>query len=333
MVYRTGSIIAANCMNLVFSNLFSDMVNVGFVFINANTSNAGPANTSSVWSWYKSPGANNAIGNDWYIGIATDVTAQTNCYFTIAAGYNTVTQNSVTGFPPVAGSMPCANAANTLASGQGANTCNNSGNVCTMGYITSFPTTGNGMLFYYSVLIDRVIISCANTSTPSNGGAWYMGTYDSFMPLTTDPYPLALANVAAVAASQNFANVTGGLNFIGISEPANTTTTTTNFLMGACYTWNQIPGLDPYLTAGALSAGRYPFCRIGVSGRGTVSGTAGFRGLLRDCLGSSVPSPQRGDTLSYTFNGTTYNYTYFGSGSQLIPAGIGQAFTPWVAQI
>lgn len=333
MTYRASSVVAANCVYYAVQNLESDMTNVGWVnIVTGNVQNAGPSNTQAIWDWWQSPGTNNAIGQNWYIGIGRDAASQTNIYFTIAATMiNSSASNTVVaGFPPVSSSMPAANSANTLASGQNANTCNNSGNVFTLGYTASLPTTGNGMLFTYSILIDRLIINVANGSTLSNSTCFYVGTYDSFMPLSVDPYPLICANVGGITPSDI------GLQYgMSLSEPANTTTVTDNFYVGQV-TWNPMcQSADPYLGGGGTNPPRYPVSRIAVGGR-----SWGGRGLLRDVLITSVLStaPQRGDTLTFTFNGTVYTYTYLGTSVETLTfldfgGSSSTGYSPWVNNI
>jgi hypothetical protein len=332
-MYRTGTIISANCMNLFLQNLESDLINVGFVNVSSGLLATNTSGVSTRWDVMKSPGANNSIANDWFLFLGTDNATNTTLYTTISCGWNAAASNQATQYICANNSAGALNvAANGFCTIAFANTVN-TGNVFTMNTV-SMATTVAGMNFYYSVTIDRAIFSVANAASLNTGTCFYCGTYDSFMPLSVDTYPLVAANLSSIIL---FADI-GSAGPSGFpNEPyyiANNTSAKAvngNFYGAVQGFWTEISSLDGYL------GGRYSFCRSSIQGHGTVAGAGngGIRGLLKDYYVSTIQAG-RGDLSYFTFNGTQYNLINLGNGSQISSQPL--PFSPaswggWVLQI
>jgi hypothetical protein len=340
-MYRSNTVIAQNPMTLIIANLEADMLNTGWVSVNtANIQNAGSANTSARWDWWMSPAANNSIGNNWYLGIATDMASNCQLFMTIAANANVNwgSGNQIAGFTPIIGSLPIA--ANGFSTAT-ANTCNNSGNVFTIG-TAIMPNTGTGTLFMYTVTIDRIIVCVANAACTVYGSTFYVGMYDSFMPLSIDPYPLIQSNIASYVAGATASMITAG-SAGAINEPANNTTYVGNFCVSTYFNWTALLQGDGYMGAVAQQNGnpRFPISRTVVLGRGNAANSCGMRGLLKDVVISGftgfTQAPYKGDMMTYNFNGTNTTYTYMGDeiGSHTYgsPLSSSAGTSTWVAQV
>lgn len=363
MVARSGNSAGAGYMNVIINTLTADMINTGYVLMAQNNLVSNGTNTSNSiqWNILKSPGGNNAIGNDWFVALGTDLPTNTWLWATLFCGWNVGGTNQASQFIPSntgGGGFPnfniCANGfANTSVTANALTP----GNVWCLngGGTLSIQTTGNGCNYIYTTTIDRTIISIANTAAANmNTNVWcyYLGTYDSFMPLSRDPYPLVMGNIAVVAGSGNPAlpptNSGSPSEPYGIQFPFGPIQQNFATTIPAALTGYPIQGYDIYQGG----SGPRPV-KILIGGRGGASqlissatGLGGIRGVLKDCwavgnTGNTTTSTiyAHTDVLYFTASGIQYNLTYLGYGANKtncaptpgpLTAGQSDAYYPWV---
>lgn len=366
MTFRANNINSPNGMITFMQAIEGDMQGVGWVLVSANvngnwTANATntTTNTAIIVDVLKSPGTNNSISNDWYIALGRDTASNSQLFVTMFAGWNAASNQAwnyylpnttaATQTPFANGFHSNANAAqlfltSTTVSGQGA-VAGNSNTALIFALNTnslSNNASGNGFNYHYSVTIDRVILSMQNVQsilTAAGGYCFYIGMYDSFMPIIIDPYPLICANLQASIVGSSLTNQQA----FTINEPyyavqsVTPTGFTGNWLVGVQYALNpMINGPDGYMGAG-FSSGTFAVSRLPISGKGgtTLGGgvTIGYRGLFKDLLVSTMPGI-KGDRVFWNFNGAQFNSTFMGSsGSGSWSSGVAAATGPWVLQI
>ena len=366
-MYRANTITAGNGILTFIQTLESDMTNAGWVFASQNvasnfTANAAnnTTNTQILIDVLKSPSGNNTIGNDWFVAIARDSATNTQLIMSMFAGFNAASNQAWNYYLPNSSGTTCVPAANgfnlnstptqlyltSATVGAVGSVIANAGNARIMALNTAnMPTTANGFNYYYSVTIDRLILCVANgvasqTNLNANGVAWYVGTYDSFMPLSIDPYPLAFANLAAAATGSGAIT---NIQAFGLTAPYFTASNVApagfaaNGGIIAQYVWNNCSAInDFYLGSGANGGGSTTYlARMCVHGRdgGSYSGgvNQGLRGLFKDLVASPLVS-NRGDTVFWTFNNAQVNATYIGNNGGNFNGSI-VCYGPFILQI
>lgn len=373
----------------------ADMVNTGWVKVTSQNvigncmSNAitAPNGTigpnSTVYNVYQSPGKNNSIGNTFYLALGTDV--QTNTRLVVCGPFMTWNTNPVGGnlaqnYIPGNSNVSFSGATSVAANGFCINTSAFGGNVlstleesynvnvmymATLGGIGRpggpFSNTPNtmGTGYYYSVTIDRVILSVANLTPgcvqgypqqtyvgqPANRVApvWYFGVYDTVLPAYINPNPLIAMNVYSV---QNIykpggtgESGGGGIVFechAGAGGGTMWSPIVSNGLWGLPYTVGGNGQLGDVDAGGplAITPGRVLlYCRG--SGGFQIGGVLGF---FKDLYWFGVNAPTfsgRGDTGAMVLDGITYGLTNIGDGiSTFITAGGYQqaCYGPWLLQ-
>lgn len=353
MVARTANVAGAGYMNVIINTLTADMINVGYQLMAQSNLVTNATNTSNsiIWNILKSPKTNNAIGNDWFVAVGTDQPTNTWFWWTLFCGWNVAGTNLASQFVP---STLGASSVNYYPNANGfANSASIGANVLTPGNVfmlnvagtPSIQTGGNGCNYIYTVTIDRLIISFANTAAANlnaNAVCLYAGTYDSFMPLCRDPYPLIFGQFGGAKAIST-GTIPGTLGAspnepFGIQYPVATLTTSRNNfnapLVTALSSW--VGGAwDQYMGLGKPAR---IICGGGGSGGGSIpsiSGLGGVRGMLKDVFAIGTPSPTgsttpilaHGDVAYFIASGIQYNLTYCGNGSTT-SAATGGALAP-----
>lgn len=356
MTFRANNITANGGMNTFLTLIESDMINAGWVSVTSKvaanfTANAGntTTNTQILMDVLKSPGTNNAIAADWFVYLGTDLATNGSLYVSMSQAFNAATNlitnyilcnvTATTTLPYANGFCSNANTTNAYFSnttvGTGTQTANGSNArvLCLNSTYMANTANSNGFNYYYSVTIDRLIMAVANVNTLNTGPCFYLGTYDSFMPLTIDAYPIVMANLAALVLPSNINGLSGGApnEPVFIAQSIVPAGDAGNFFFKTQFSWNNLVG---GVTADSYLGGNQPFARLPIMGTGgnAQNTPSGFRGLFRDCMVTPLPSG-RGDLAFWTFNGTQYNATCFGAGTAIYNSGIATSYGPYVLQV
>lgn len=255
---------------------------------------------TNTWSVYKSAAASNSFGSDFYVAFGYVTATGTILHTTIFEQWNSTT-NVATNFPPNSAQIPTAT---TWANPQAAASLPTTGT--TIAYIDTPAFVTTGFSYGISVTADRIIY-WALSSTNSVG--FYMGLYDPFLPIASDPFPICLLQLGPNNAVNAVAVSTVPASLIGLCtrEPLQTVSASTNFGCGAtgssAWTLNS-GGSNEIYTVKPLLA------RVLLQGR--QSGA--YRGLLKDCYVTAAQT-QSGDTATWTLNSVPYTASRAGAGS------------------
>lgn len=260
-------------------------------------------NSSSAFSdVYKSPGASNAFGSDWYLILHRNTDAATTVYYQVAEGYDPVA-HKMSNFGGTA--AVCIPTATTYTNPAVAIDPNNG--YASLAYVTIAATAFS---YWYSVTKDRFILGVKATAE----NAFYCGLYDDLLPAGVTQFPLVAVQLPTTQANSNTMGfgstaTTGGFT----REPGGTASSGANFearvsnglLMtgsAVCYPANN--AYTPLTTSAALygNTGGLGRCLVG-SGRPVTQAADAVRGLLKDVYVSTVSSIA-GDTI--TASGKTY---------------------------
>lgn len=282
-----------------------DMMNILDPLMTANSWEFVETYTSStnVTNIYKSPAAANSGGYDFYVGFNRTATTSTQIFVVIFEIWDAVNKRAIKYAPngtPTAGSnIPAADGSVNDPTGvlPSATTTNAS-----LYKGTAINLSASSFTYYLNINADRIIWG---TSTNVGG---YAGIYEPFY------YPerpaLTVVTVGAGTSTSSaayggttrepFANAATG-NFHS-SLYATSSSVSSTFGLRALLPFYYANGAPPDFLTGNLNVAR---CILGF-GRGASAPL----GILKDLLVSlqSATNGLAGDTLTYTLNGTTYNY-------------------------
>lgn len=302
MTFYTGNILTSNTPALQLAMVVDPtLITEGYVKVSTNVAaNIANATSGGIFNVYKSPAANNACGNDWFLAIGWDNVTNSNLYITVFESWNTSTNNASAFVPNVASVTPNLTynvpfAANTLSSS----------NL----YVATSNTmpTNDGITYNYSINIDRLILAEANTSNTDYAWAAYAGLYDSFLSPTADPIPL-LVNVIGAPATPPQLGTSGPQSGSGgaTREPLKQEAASPNFSTAMSPTMFPVTVVDPYTQKFAIS-------RLLVAARGV---STAFRGLYKDVY-TAQGTAHRFDTVNFTVAGNTFTVVNFTSPTSL----------------
>lgn len=251
---------------------------------------------------YKSPGAGNSFGSDWYLILRRSSDASPNVFYQVAESYNSTTHlmsgyggMGITATPvAVTFANPGAAVAPDVSSGIAAT--------------ANLQTTTTIFSYWVSVSVERLVVGI-KTSTETG---FYAGLYDDLLPAGVTQFPLVCAKLPTVITSSQAiggggANATGGFT----REPLQGSASALNFeaaihnsyVMGPGSAFTSL-GFTPLTDNLALYGNLYGLSRVMVgSARVATTWANAVRGLLKDCVCSNVTS-LAGDT--FTAGSKTY---------------------------
>lgn len=320
MTWRTGNV--ANTLpspNLINSVIAPDMVNTGWVQVSTNV-----AANNYLWNVYKSPGANNSLGNDWYLAFGWDTASNCNLFITIMENWDNTLNVARNYVPNTSSIFPQPNGVCNVNPSVLPNISTSNigyigtGMSLTQGGNTALSTSANN-IYFQSITIDRVIVATSNgaNATGSNtfnvGITAYAGMYDSYWRTNTeygvaDTMPLvlmmftyqnSLGHLPQAANSPSMPPIFTreiGIFSLGLTPD------TTNF---QGYAQKQLNYWDGVLNQKDVYTGQYQISRVVLNGRfSTASNYPSVRGLLKDVWYSSVYGVKF-DPVQWVQNGVT----------------------------
>lgn len=258
---------------------------------------------TNTWNVYKSAGANNSFGTDFYVAIGYPTAAPVNLLLTIMESWNSGT-NLASNYPPnITTVIPTATFANPTA----AQALPSTGT--TFGFMETPSPITTAFSYFMSVTADRIIFSLLN-STPFSMG-YYIGLYDTFNTVAVDPFPICVVNIGTTGSgtvSNSVASSPTTVTGFTTREPAQAVAAPTNF---GCASSGGV------LNAWTLSTGQtdvykgfYYVSRQMLIGRSAQ----GFRGLLKDVYNGPLQL-NNGDLLTWTLAGTVFTAVRSGGSS------------------
>jgi hypothetical protein len=301
MTYRVGSLNSTPAKDLV-DRLSADLVLNGWVVVENDY-----VEGTYTWDVLRSPAANNSAGNEFFIAIGYLTTGQTTMAWTAMKEWNTTTKRATRFLPNTAILVPDALGYNP----QGAVALPSTGTQIAFRTIT----LATGDSYYYSVTNDRIIASANSVGNTTIKFLWYMGLFDSILPLSLDPLPFVFTGSFAGNPNQSVAdnNVQG----FALTEPGQTAGNTHNFATGAVYLGTSshnsaftIPSFANFQTGSLNLYTNQRFVnRTVVSGRSSASNNRfdWMRGLLKDLYNISGGTFLTGDIVEWVWGGVTYS--------------------------
>jgi hypothetical protein len=304
MTYKVGTLNSTPAKDLV-DRLSVDMVANGWVLVENDY-------VEGVYTWdvLRSPAGLNSVGNEFFVAIGYTTTGQTTMAWTGFKEWNTSTKRATRYLPNTGSLVPDALGYNP----QGAVALPSTG---TQIFVRT-QTLATSDSYYYSVNIDRIIVSGNALGVGTLKFFWYMGLFDSIVPLAVDPMPFTFTggwytSLSGSVADSDMASM--------LTEPGQTIANTSNFTGGAIYlgfnTTNShkwVPDWQP--TAGTEAGanllrytGQNLISRATVNGRtpSASSPRSSMRGFLKDVYGIAGGVYQIGDVAEWIWGGTTYS--------------------------
>jgi hypothetical protein len=304
MTYKVGTLNSTPAKDLV-DRLSVDMVANGWVLVENDY-------TEGIYTWdvLRSPAGLNSVGNEFFVAIGYTTTGQTTMAWTGMKEWNTTTKRATRFLPNTANLVPDALGYNP----QGAVALPSTGTQ--IGFRTQTLATSDS--YYYSVNIDRIIVSGNALGVGTLKFFWYMGLFDSIVPLAVDPMPFTFTGSFYDSTTATPANTTAGLM---LTEPGQTAANAHNFVGGALYVGTTsvnshrwVPNWEPSGGTGAGNnllryTGQNLISRAYVNGRVGSMGeqTQALRGFLKDVYGIAGGVYQVGDIAEWVWGGVTYN--------------------------
>lgn len=288
-VYTSGTINSATPATDLMTALDTHITNNGWTFVETYTSGT---NISNI---YKSPGASNSFGTDFYVGLNRTSTTSNVALF-LCELYDSSTHYARKYAPPGLNAIPDTDY--TVVDATGINP--DSASFQKAAVITRV----NSTLFtwYANVTVDRMIFGSSATS----GELVYAGLYDPLIP--GDSFPICVMKISGSSTSATtYGAVTRELN--QTAATANNWAVQTNgTVISSTASQNIAYGANVFSTGTLLYTGNVPVQRIFFSS--TRNTSTGIRGLLKGVVVAGSGTSVTGDTLSYTSGGTTYNYIH-----------------------
>jgi hypothetical protein len=298
MTYKAGTLNSTPAKDLV-DRMSVDMVANGWVLVENDY-----VEGSYTWEVLRSPANLNSVGNEFFVAIGYATTGQTTMAWTGFKEWNTSTKRATRFLPNTDNLVPDSLGYNP----QGA---------------SALPTTGTQMFFrtitlstsdsyYYSVNIDRIIVTANAVGVLNLRFFWYMGLYDSIIPLAVDPMPFTLTG-------SWYNSTTGGPSSGStgamLTEPGQTVASGVNFVGGALdfatldtnsHFW--VPDWGPASGTPLRYTNQNLISRVTVNGRMSSSSQRrqSLRGFLKDCYGVAGGVYQPGDIAEWVWGGVTY---------------------------
>jgi hypothetical protein len=257
---------------------------------------------TNTWNVYKSSGANNSFGTDFYVALGYPTAAPVNLLMTIMESWNTGTLLA-SNYPPNIAQVPTGVFANPGA----AQALPSTGT--TFGYLQTAAAITTAFSYFMSVTADRIIFSLLNSTAASMG--YYIGLYDSFNTVAVDPFPICVVNIGTTGSASVGAAITSSptaASGLATREPAQAISGATNFSVGCnggvLCSWTLVTSaIDVY-------KGFYYVSRCMLIGRASSA----FKGLLKDCFQGPLQL-NNGDLLTWTLAGTSYTAVRAGGSS------------------
>jgi len=305
MTYKVGTLNSTPAKDLV-DRLSVDMVANGWVLVENDY-----AEGIYTWDVLRSPAGLNSVGNEFFVAIGYTTTGQTTMIWTAMKEWNTTTKRATRFLPNTANLVPDALGYNP----QGAVALPSTGTQ--INFRTRTLATSDS--YYYSVTIDRIIVSGNALGSGSLRFFWYMGLFDSIVPLAVDPMPFTFTGDFYTTVSNTGVNdSTAGLM---LTEPGQTTAANSNFVGGAVFVGSVsvsshrwVPNWEAASGTGSGNnllryTGQNLISRAMVNGRTVSSGdvTLAMRGFLKDVYGIAGGIYQVGDIAEWVWGGTTYS--------------------------
>jgi hypothetical protein len=154
------------------------MANAGFTFVEQWT-----YSTTHCFDVYKSPGASNAIGTDWYIAFGWAAAAATSLAVRLFEQWDATNKKAIK-YAPSATSVPASDGSVNDATGLLLNDAGLFQNASGGG-----ATAVSSITYYFNITIDRVWFA---TSAPA---VFYFGSHDRLLSSSDDPMPLAMCAI------------------------------------------------------------------------------------------------------------------------------------------
>lgn len=285
-VYTSGTINSATPATALMTALDTHITANGWTFVETYTSGT---NISNI---YKSPGASNSFGTDFYVGLNRTSTTSDVALF-LCELYDSSTHYARKYAPPGLNAIPDTDYTVVDATG----IYPDSASFQKAAVITR--ATSSLFTWYANVTVDRMIFGS------SAGDLVYVGLFDTLIP--GDSFPICVCKVGGGStAATTYGAVTRELN--QTSATANNWAVQTLGTTVSSASNSLAYGVLAQGTSALLYTGNVPVQRIVFfSSRNT---TTGVRGLLKGVVVAGATTSAHGDTLSYTSGGTTYNYIH-----------------------
>jgi hypothetical protein len=302
MTYRVGSLNSTPAKDLV-DRLSADLVLNGWVVVENDY-----VEGTYTWDVLQSPAANNSAGNEFFIALGYLTVGQTTMAWTAMKEWNTTTKRATRFLPNTASLVPDALGYNP----QGAVALPSTGTQIAFRTIT----LATGDSYYYSVTNDRIIASANSVGVTTMKLLWYMGLFDSILPLSLDPLPFVFTGDFGSVSNRSVSSA--DVQGFALTEPGQTASSTNNFACGALYLGSPgshsatftVPYFDPFQTGSVNLYTNQRFVnRTVVHGRITAT-TNRFdfmRGLLKDLYNVSSGTFLPGDIVEWVWGGVTYS--------------------------
>lgn len=254
---------------------------------------------TNTWSVYKSAAANNSFGSDFYVAFGYVTATGTILHMTVFEQWNSGS-NLATNFAPNSSQTPTAT---TWANPNAAAALPTTGT--TIAFIDT-PVLG-ASLFNYTVDVTADRIGFGMFANALECG-YYLGLYDTFLPLASDPFPLCCIQLGPNFGASANAMTTAPLTLQGFTtrEPLQVTLSGNNFgagcsgATGNTWTLTNAGGVELY-------TGKIMLARVLIQGRAA----GGYRGLLKDCY-QGPGQTHAGDQMTWTINSVAHTATRLG---------------------
>lgn len=302
MTYKAGSLNSTPAKDLV-DRMSADMVANGWVLVENDFIEG-----TYTWEVLRSPAGLNSVGNEFFVAIGYTTTGQNTMAWTGFKEWNTSTKRATRFLPNTDSLVPDSLGYNP----QGATALPSTGTQMFVRTVTLAATDS----YYYSVNIDRIIVTANALGSSSLKFFWYMGLYDSIVPLAIDPMPFTFTGNWYDATTTGPSSASAAAM---LTEPGQTVASTFNFVGGAVFfattstnshAW--VPDWQPSSGTNGNNLLRYTgqnlISRVTVNGRLNSSSfrRLAMRGFLKDCYGIAGGVYQPGDIAEWVWGGVTY---------------------------